>query len=96
VQLKSFYLSQNTNTNSVLLLLLLLRPFLLHRLVLGKAQPHSLGELNVPIRAMLHTGNFVGGQRFGAKATDAIVKAAIYHIIVHAVDRPAKGKICHG
>jgi hypothetical protein len=75
--------AREKHKQSSLLLLLLLCSFLLHGLMFGKPQSHSLGQLDVPIGALLDAGDLVRGQRLGPESTNAIVKATIHHTVVH-------------
>jgi hypothetical protein len=84
--------AREKHKQSSLLLLLLLCSFLLHGLMFGKPQSHSLGQLDVPIGALLDASDLVRGQSLGPESTNAIVKATIHHTVVHtAKDFVSKG-----
>jgi len=60
------------------------RSFLLHGLVLGKAQSYPLRHFDVAFRALFDASNFSLGQRLAAKACHARVETPVHHIVVHS------------
>jgi hypothetical protein len=58
--------------------------FLLHGLMFGKPQSHSLGHFDVTGRTVFDTGSFRLVQRFRAEGTHTSPKTSLHQTVVHA------------